>query len=131
VKKIVVLFMCIILASAPVFAAGTNSEPDNKIFGFFQDAVDFVSETATQAGEAITGAFNAAGETISNWFDPKQPGPNAGSFFNDLGQGISDFAVQAGETIASVSQNVAEQAATAFNNVSNFVVDGFNSLFPN
>ena len=105
--------MCIILVSASVSAADIHSDPDNHIFGFFQDAANFVTEKAAQAGEAITGAFSA------------------GSVFDNIGQGISNFASQAAETIASASQSFAEQASTAFSNVSEFVVNGFNNLFPN
>ena len=130
-KKFVVLLMCIILVSASVSAADIHSDPDNHIFGFFQDAANFVTEKAAQAGEAITGAFSAAGETIGKWFAPNQQGSDAGSVFDNIGQGISNFASQAAETIASASQSFAEQASTAFSNVSEFVVNGFNNLFPN
>ena len=121
--------MCIILASISVSAADIHSDPDNNIFGFFQDAANFVSEKTAQAGEAITGAFSTAGETIGKWFAPNQQSSDTGSVFDNLGNSISNFASQAAETIASASQSFAEQASTAFSNASEFVANGFNNLF--
>ena len=128
-KKFVVLIMCIILACTPVFAANTNQEPDRGIFGFFQDATDFVAEKAGEVGNALQGAVSTVGETFSNWFQPKQSGSGVGDFFSNLGQGISDFAGQASETISSVTSNFATQAVDAFTNAENYVSDGVRNIF--
>ena len=127
-NKSVVLIMCIILACTPVFA-DTNSEPDRGIFGFFQNATQFVAEKAGEVGEVIQGAVSTAGETLNNWMHPKESGSDVGDFFGNLGKGISDFAGQASQTIAEASSNFATQAIDTFTNAANFVSDSVRNIF--
>lgn len=132
-RKIISVLMCVALVTAPVFADDTES--DAGIFGFFGDAVDFVTSTAAEAGKATQDAMTTAGEALGEFGNSvsEQTGnavASLGELFGGLGENITVVAGQVSEAASSVSQDIADQAVliadqalTTFNGAANVVVD--------
>ena len=128
------LLMCVILTTTPVFASDTES--DAGLFGFFGNALDYVSSAANEAGKTTKEAVNAAGQTLGEFGAraSEQTGKaifGMGELFGEWGQNISVVTSQLSEAVASIPKGVAEQSAeiaekalAAFNGAANVVVDG-------
>ena len=134
-KKLIAILLCITLIVTPVFASDSESESDKGIFGVFEDAANFISDTTTEVGKATQDAWNSTGDALTEFGtnvskQTENTVNEVGKFFSDVGQGIADVATQTSEAVTKVSKdiadqsvNMADQALTSLNGAANVVVD--------